>query len=165
MPDTTQLPASAQKVYNFLMGKGCDIEVIELNHSTRTAVEAAENVGCNVAQIAKSLIFKDKKTKMPVLVIASGANRVDTKKIEAYAGIRLGRADGNYVKEKVGFAIGGVPPFAHTTPLQTFLDPDLKEYATLWAAAGTPNTLFELQTDQLEILTGGKWVELAEEIK
>ena len=104
------LKESAQRVQAFLTARGFSFEVRELTDSTRTAQEAADSIGCDVAQIAKSLVFKDKQTGEPVLVVASGANRVDLKKIKAATGLKLGRADGNYVKEKVGFAIGGVPP-------------------------------------------------------
>ncbi|HDI59972.1 MAG TPA: YbaK/EbsC family protein, partial [Desulfobacteraceae bacterium] len=89
-------------------------------------------------------------------------NRVDLKKIEAATGLKLGRADGNYVKARVGFAIGGVPPAGHNEPLETFLDEDLKRYETIWAAAGTPFALFQLKPDDLAPLTGGRWLDLAE---
>lgn len=153
---------SAMRVQEFLTAKGFSFEVKELADSTRTAREAADSVGCKVAQIAKSLVFKDKRTGDPVLVIASGANRVDLKKIKAATGLNLGRADGNYVKEKVGFAIGGVPPAGHIRALTTFLDPDLRSHDTIWAAAGTPFALFQLSPDDLVPLTDGQWVDLAQ---
>ena len=145
-----------------MAAKGFSFEVKELTDSTRTAQEAADSVGCAVGQIAKSLVFKDKKTEAPVLVIASGANRVDLKKIARATGIKLTRADGNYVKARTGFAIGGVPPAGHTEPLKTILDPDLKQYDKIWAAAGTPFALFELKPEDLAPMTGGLWVALAE---
>lgn len=157
-----QLRDSARRVQEFLSAKGFVFEVQELPGSTRTAKEAADSVGCQIGQIAKSLVFKDKSTGEPVLVVASGANRVDLKKIKAATGLKLGRADGNYVKEKVGFAIGGVPPAGHIRPLPTLLDPDLKRHDTIWAAAGTPFALFQLKPDDLEPLTDGRWVELSE---
>lgn len=158
----SNLRESARRVQDFLRSKGYDFQVKELGASTRTAREAADAVGCEVGQIAKSLVFKERKTGVPVLVVASGANRVDLKKIQAASGLKLGRADGNYVKERVGFAIGGVPPVGHSTPLITFLDPDLKAYDRIWAAAGTPFALFALPPAELETLTGGTWVALAE---
>ncbi|THB70048.1 MAG: YbaK/EbsC family protein [Desulfobulbaceae bacterium] len=156
------LSNSAQKVQDYLSGQGYDLKVIERDDSTRTAAEAAESVGCKVGQIAKSLIFRNKRDSSPILIVASGANRVDTKKVSAVLGFKLGRADGNYVKEHVGFAIGGIPPVGHLNKLQTILDPDLKKYDSIWAAAGTPHALFEITPDALQDITDGIWVELAE---
>ena len=153
---------SAKRLQDYLIGKGFSFEVKELAGSTRTAQDAAERVGCDVGQIAKSLIFKEKKSGRLILVIASGANRVDVKKIEQSTGLKLGMADGKYVKEKVGFAIGGVPPAGHNEPLETLLDPDLKKHEEIWAAAGTPSSLFRLKPDDLVPLTNGRWVDLSE---
>ena len=158
-----ELRDSARRVQDYLSERGFDFQVKELQSSTRTAQEAADSIGCGVAQIAKSLIFRDKATELPVLIVASGANRVDIKKVQRTTGIKLGRADGNYVKENVGYAIGGVPPVAHNTPLKTLLDPDLRNHETIWAAAGTPFAMFELGAEDLESLTGGMWVELSED--
>jgi prolyl-tRNA editing enzyme YbaK/EbsC (Cys-tRNA(Pro) deacylase) len=158
----THLRESARRVQDFLSAKGFAFDVQELPGSTRTAQEAAKSVGCQVAQIAKSLVFMDKATGEPVLVVASGTNRVDLKKIKAATGLKLGRADADYVKAKVGFVIGGVPPAGHIQPLTTILDPDLKKYNTIWAAAGTPFAVFQLQPADLQPLTAGRWVELAE---
>lgn len=106
-------------------------------------------------------MFRDVDTDRPVLVIASGTNRVDVNKIQSATGLKLGRADGKYVKERVGYAIGGIPPVAHNEVLETILDIDLKRYETIWAAAGTPFAVFQLSPDDLEPLTNGKWTELA----
>jgi prolyl-tRNA editing enzyme YbaK/EbsC (Cys-tRNA(Pro) deacylase) len=154
---------SAQRVQDYLISRGFAFDVRELPGSTRTAQEAADSIGCAVAQIAKSLVFKDTSTETPILVIASGANRVDLKKIKKTTGFKLGRADGTFVKEKVGFAIGGIPPAGHLTPLKTLLDPDLKKYDVVWAAAGTPFAVFQLQPTDLEPLTNGTWVDLSVE--
>jgi prolyl-tRNA editing enzyme YbaK/EbsC (Cys-tRNA(Pro) deacylase) len=159
---TTILSDSANRVQTFLLEKGFSFEVKELPGSTRTAQEAADSIGCSVAQIAKSLIFREKETDLPVLVIASGANRVDVAKIENKTGLKLGKADGNYVKERVGYAIGGIPPVGHNEPLETILDSDLKKYSVLWAAAGTPFAVFQLKPADLEPLTNGRWIELSE---
>ena len=97
-----------------------------------------------------------------VLVIASGTNRVSIEKIQAATGIRLGKANAAFVKENVGFAIGGVPPVGHLSQLTTFLDPDLKAYTVIWAAAGTPFSVFQLDPEALQLLTEGQWLELAE---
>lgn len=158
-----ELSDSARRVQDFLVQKGFSCEVKELPGSTRTARDAAESIGCTVAQIAKSLIFRDETSDRPVLVVASGVNRVDVKKIERETGLRLGWADGKYVKEKVGYAIGGIPPAGHVTTLTTFLDPDLQKFEVIWAAAGTPFAVFALDPADLPSMTGGIWVELAED--
>lgn len=158
----SELSHRAKCVQEFLFARGFSFEVKELPGSTRTAQEAADSIGCAVSQIAKSLVFKEKKTDRPVLVIASGSNRVDLKKIQKSTGLRLGKADGNFVKERIGFAIGGVPPVGHNEPLETLLDRDLKEYETIWAAAGTPFAVFQLKPVDLEPLTQGKWIDLSE---
>ncbi len=160
----SELRNSAKRVQEFLTSKGYSFEVQELPGSTRTAQEAADSIGCTVSQIAKSLVFREKEANLPILVIASGSNRVDVNKIEKATGLKLGRADGKYVKEKVGYAIGGVPPVGHNEPLNTILDPDLKNYEVIWAAAGTPFAVFQLQPVDLESLTQGKWIDLSEEI-
>jgi prolyl-tRNA editing enzyme YbaK/EbsC (Cys-tRNA(Pro) deacylase) len=159
----SELRDSAKRVQDFLAAKGFSFKVRELPGSTRTSQEAAESIGCTVSQIAKSLVFREKQTDLPILVIASGSNRVDLKKVEKATGLKLGRADGNFVKERVGFAIGGVPPAGHNEPLETILDPDLKQYEVIWAAAGTPFAVFQLIPADLEPLTKGRWVDLAVE--
>ncbi len=155
-----ELSNSSQKVQTFLIENGYDCIVKELPDSTRTAEEAANAIGCEVAQIAKSLCFIDKASGNPVLVIASGIHRVDTKKIEESIGMHLIKADGKFVKEKLGFAIGGVPPIGHKEKVITFLDPSLKDYEWIWAAAGTPFAVFQLKASELEKMTGGKFIEL-----
>ena len=158
----TELSESANRVQDFLLEKGFSFEVKELPGSTRTAQEAADSIGCAVAQIAKSLVFRDMDNNLLVLVIASGSNRVDLVKIEKETGLKLGKADGNYVKERVGYAIGGIPPVGHNEPLETILDTDLKKYEMIWAAAGTPFAVFQLKPADLEPLTNGRWIELSE---
>lgn len=155
-----ELSDSAQKVQTFLIENGHSCIVKELPDSTRSAEEAANAIGCEVAQIAKSLVFIDKASEEPVLVIASGINRVDTKKIEDSTGIHLIKADGKFVKEKLGFAIGGVPPIGHHKKVLTFLDPTLKDYEWIWAAAGTPFAVFQLRSSELEKMTHGKYIDL-----
>lgn len=158
------LSKSAQRVREYLAGRDGDFDVRELPGSTRTAREAAESVGCQVGQIAKSLVFKEKGADRLVLLIASGSNRVDLAKARAAAGVELEKATGSFVKEKTGFAIGGIPPVGHTEPLVTWLDKDLRQYEIIWAAAGSPFAVFRLTPDQLAALTGGRWVDLAEEL-
>jgi prolyl-tRNA editing enzyme YbaK/EbsC (Cys-tRNA(Pro) deacylase) len=134
--------------------------VKELPDSTRTAEEAARAIGCDVAKIAKSLIFIDKASGNPILVIASGANQVDIKKIEKSKGLHLVKADGKFVKERVGFAIGGVPPVGHNEKIMTFLDPTLKNHEWIWAAAGTPFAVFRLSSYEIQKMTNGQFIEL-----
>jgi len=158
----SNLSDSAKRVQAFLSDKGFSFKVKELPGSTRTAQEAADSIGCGVAQIAKSLVFREKESGVTILVVASGSNRVDLAKIEKATGLKLGKADGKFVKEKVGFVIGGIPPVGHNEPLETILDPDLMRHEVIWAAAGTPFAVFQLKPADLEPLTNGRWVELAE---
>ncbi len=152
------LSSSAQKVQDVLVSRGFNCNVIEFAESTHTAQEAADRAGCLLGQIAKSLIFKGLSTNTPILVLTSGLNRVDEKRISEYAGESIGRADADFVRSVTGFAIGGVPPVGHAQEMETFLDEDLLGYATVWAAAGTPNAIFELTPDDLKKMTGGKVV-------
>jgi prolyl-tRNA editing enzyme YbaK/EbsC (Cys-tRNA(Pro) deacylase) len=156
----TELSPSARKVQQALEQAGYTLEVVELPGSTRTAVEAAQAVGCQVGQIVKSLVFKSKRTERPILVIASGANRVNEHRIEELIGEPLGKADADFVRLHTGFAIGGVPPVGHASPLLTYIDQDLLQYARVWAAAGTPHAIFELNPADLTTLTGGQVVRI-----
>ena len=141
---TGKLSKSARRVQDALDKQGKAFQVVELPDSTRTAVEAAHAVGCQLGQIVKSLVFKTKRSKRPVLVIASGSNRVDERKIEALIGEPLGKADADFVRSSTGFAIGGVPPVGHHRDMPVFIDKDLLQYDEVWAAAGTPNAVFRL---------------------
>jgi prolyl-tRNA editing enzyme YbaK/EbsC (Cys-tRNA(Pro) deacylase) len=152
------LSPSAQKVQDQIKSLGYDYTVIEHAESTRTAQEAADRAGCDLGQIVKSLIFKGKASNKPILVLTSGANRVDEKRISEYAGEAIGRADADFVRAVTGYAIGGVPPVGHLQNMETYLDEDFLQYETIWAAAGTPNAIFELKTSDLPKLTGGKVV-------
>jgi prolyl-tRNA editing enzyme YbaK/EbsC (Cys-tRNA(Pro) deacylase) len=152
------LSSTAQKVQDALKSGGFDCKVIEFAESTRTAQEAAERAGCTLGQITKSLIFTGRKTGKPILVLTSGANRVDEKRISEYAGESIRRAEAEFVRAVTGFAIGGVPPLGHTRRMETYLDEDLMQYATIWAAAGTPNAIFELTPADLQKMTSGKVV-------
>ncbi|HSK65977.1 MAG TPA: YbaK/EbsC family protein [Anaerolineales bacterium] len=152
------LSPSAQKIQDQLKELGYQYTVIEHAESTRTAQEAADRAGCELGQIVKSLIFKGQESGKPILVLTSGANRVDEKRISGYAGEPIGRADADFVRAVTGFAIGGVPPFGHLLIMDTYLDEDFLRYETIWAAAGTPNAIFELKTEDLQKLTNGKVV-------
>jgi Cys-tRNA(Pro) deacylase len=149
------LSPSAQKIQNLLNELGYDYTVVEHAESTRTAQEAADRAGCELAQIVKSLIFRGKTSNKPILVLTSGANRVDEKRISGYAGESIARADADFVRSVTGFAIGGVPPIGHNQPMETYLDEDFLPFKTIWAAAGTPNAIFELKTEDLQKMTNG----------
>jgi prolyl-tRNA editing enzyme YbaK/EbsC (Cys-tRNA(Pro) deacylase) len=153
--EMTKLSKSAQVVQSALHALGYELEVVELPDSTRTAEEAARAVGCKVGQIVKSLIFKAKRSGRPVLVIASGANRVNERVIEALLGEPLGKANADFVRQETGFVIGGVPPIGHTHNITTYIDEDLLQYEEVWAAAGTPHAVFLLDPGLLQNMTGG----------
>jgi len=154
------LSASAQRFQAALKGLGFSLQVVELPDSTRTAVEAAQAIGCQLGQIVKSLVFKAKRSERPVLVIASGTNRVNERAIEALIGEPLGKADADFVRQRTGFVIGGVPPVGHTEPLLTFVDQDLLAFDEIWAAAGTPNAVFRLTPHDLVRMTGGEVIKI-----
>jgi prolyl-tRNA editing enzyme YbaK/EbsC (Cys-tRNA(Pro) deacylase) len=156
MPDQPLSP-SAQKFQEALNTLGFDhCRVVELPDTTRTSAEAAAAIGCTVAQIAKSLIFKGKNSGDPVLIIASGVNRVDVKRIAAIIGEPIEKPDADYVRARTGFVIGGVGPVGHSEPLRILIDQDLLQYADIWAAAGNPNAVFHLTPDDLVQMTGGQ---------
>ena len=150
------LSPSAQKIQDLLNSLGYHYTVIEHVESTRTAQEAADRAGCELGQIVKSLIFKGRESGKPILVLTSGANRVNEKRISEYAGEHISRADADFVRAVTGFAIGGVPPIGHNQKMETYLDEDFLQYPTIWAAAGTPNAIFELNTKDLQKMTDGK---------
>lgn len=152
------LSKNAQKIQDVLHQKQIETTVLELPSSTRTAQEAAATIGCEVAHIVKSLIFRTKETKKPVLVLASGVNRVQEKVIEEHLQEKLEKADADFVKEVTGFAIGGVPPLGHSQQLITFIDKDLLMYITVWAAAGMPFAVFSIDPSALEKVTNGTLV-------
>jgi prolyl-tRNA editing enzyme YbaK/EbsC (Cys-tRNA(Pro) deacylase) len=155
-----ELSSSAQKVQAALKALGLPLEVVELPDSTRTAIEAAQAIGCKVGQIVKSLVFKAKRSQRPILVIASGQNRVNERLIETLIGEPLGKADADFVRQHTGFVIGGVPPIGHLETLETFVDEDLLQYHQLWAAAGTPHAVFSLTPTDLVKMTGGRTVNI-----
>ena len=149
------LSASALKVQQALNAIGLALEVVELPGSTRTAQEAAQAVGCQVGQIAKSIIFQALASHRPILVIASGPNRVNEKVIEELIGETIAKADADFVRQRTGFVIGGVPPIGHSEHLETFVDQDLLVYQEIWAAAGTPHAVFRLTPGDLLRMTSG----------
>ena len=150
------LKPSAQRVQDALLAAGFQNQVQELSETARSAAEAAAAVGCTVGQIAKSLVFKGRQSGRAVLVVASGANRVDLAKVQALLGEPLDRADPDFVREETGFAIGGIPPAGHAKPITTVIDEDLLTHERIWAAAGHPNAVFPLTPDELVRITGGQ---------
>ncbi len=153
-------PATAPSALKVQAALGDGFQVVEFDASTRTSEDAAAAIGCKVAEIAKSLVFKSASGR-PVLVIASGTNRVDEKKVRALIGEKIARADADFVREATGYAIGGVPPVAHATAPIVLIDDDLETFATIWAAAGTPNAVFRLTPADLVRLTGGQVADVA----
>ena len=135
-----------------------------LSDAARTAQQAADALGVSVGQIAKSIVFRRKSDDAAVLVVTSGDQRVDEKKLEALVcpdGQRLGRADAEFVKTKTGFSIGGVSPLAHATPVVLLIDQSLFRFDQIWAAAGHPNSVFQLAPTDLEWMTGAPVVDVA----
>ena len=150
----TELPPAAHRVETAARELGLDIAVRVMPHSTRTAEEAAKACGCAVGQIVKSLIFKGKQSGKPYLFLVSGVNRVNEKAVGEHFQEPIVRPDADFVREATGFAIGGIPPLGHATPLHTYLDEDLLQYETVWAAAGTPNAIFSVDPAALRQAVG-----------
>jgi len=150
------LKASSKRVQEALNPFNLSLKVIEFSELTRTSEEAAKAIGCEVGQIAKTLIFKGKISGRAICVIASGKNRVDEKKIVQWIGEALEKPDALFVLEKTGFAIGGVPPLGYELDCKPFIDEDLMQYAEIWAAAGTPNSVFCLSPENLVQITKGQ---------
>ena len=155
------LSATTQKVQDALAARGFSGNVMELTEPTRSAAEAARALGCRVDQIAKSLVFRAGQSGRPILVIASGGNRVDEAKVSALVGEEVSKADAAFVRARTGFAIGGVPPVGHAEAPETLLDEDLLKWEEIWAAAGTPNSIVRLTPGELVAVTGGRVARIA----
>ena len=151
---------TALRVWQLLRDAGIDTQVVEFEQPTRTSAEAAAAVGCDVAQIAKSIVFRGAASGEAVIVVASGANRVSEAKVAAHVGETLARADADFVREATGYAIGGVAPLGHAKAVKLLLDEDLRRYETVWAAAGTPFSVFPLPPEKLRSLTGCDWADV-----
>lgn len=154
-----ELPRSARRVADAAAGLGLTIEVVAFPEGTRTADDAARAVGCEVGQIVKSLVFL--AGDAPVLALVSGSNRLDEAKLAALAGAPIGRANADAVRAATGYAVGGVPPFGHASPLPTFVDRDLLGHEVVWAAAGTPTHVFSIDPAALVAATGAVPADLA----
>jgi prolyl-tRNA editing enzyme YbaK/EbsC (Cys-tRNA(Pro) deacylase) len=149
------LPASAQRVQDALTAAGTEARVIELPVAARTSQQAADALGIEVGQIAKSLIFRAVPSGRAVLVIAAGDRRVDEARISALLGESIERATPDFVREHSSFAIGGVAPLAHARPMTTFIDASLRRFGVVWAAGGTPHCVFPIAPAELVRVSGG----------
>nr|WP_319251560.1 YbaK/EbsC family protein [uncultured Celeribacter sp.] len=147
---------SLKRVEQALRDAGLTSPVLEMEGSTRTAQDAADQAGCELDQIAKSIIFKGAESGAICLFITAGGNRVDPDMAALIAGETLERADGKEVRKLTGFAIGGVAPIGHLTAPHTFFDPRLLEFDSVWAAAGTPRHIFEIAPSDLLRISGAR---------
>lgn len=159
------MSAATERVAAALRAAGVEPDVHEFPQGTRTSRDAADAVGCDVAQIAKSIVFRLERPgagPSALLVIASGPNRVDVDKAGALAGGALAKADAEFVREQTGFAIGGVPAVGHARDLPVLIDEDLCAFEVVWSAAGTPNAVYPIAFERLVELTGGRVADVAE---
>ena len=152
------LSKNSQRVQQALEQHGLGLEVVELDASTRTAQEAAQAVGCELGQIVKSLIFRSGENAL--LFLVSGSNQLNIARVSAQLGMPIEKADADFARQASGYPIGGVPPLAHKTPMQTFIDHSLLDSDIVWAAAGTPHSVFKLESRLLQILTGGSIIKV-----
>jgi prolyl-tRNA editing enzyme YbaK/EbsC (Cys-tRNA(Pro) deacylase) len=148
---------TALRTQRLLAASGVDAQVVEFEQATRTSADAAAAIGCSVAEIAKSIVFRAEESGQAVVVVASGDNRVSEAKVSALVGEKLGRADAEFVRAATGYAIGGVAPLGHANPVKLLLDADLQRFAIVWAAAGTPFSVFPLSPAGLAAVTGAAW--------
>jgi prolyl-tRNA editing enzyme YbaK/EbsC (Cys-tRNA(Pro) deacylase) len=153
--DAPKLKGSVKRVHDTLVARGWPADLRRVDASAKTSAGAAEQVGCTVAQIAKSLVFKGAESGKAVLVIASGANTVDPSRVEALVGEATERADAAFVRQATGFAIGGVAPLGHTADIVAAIDEDLLRFDQIWAAGGAPDIVFPLDPRELPAMTGG----------
>ena len=155
------MKAANLKVKQYLESLELELDVRILPDAVRTAQLAADALGCAVGQIANSLIFCDRERDEAVLIMCAGDRRVDVGKVKNLTGIDPGKADANFVRAQTGFAIGGVPPVAHSSELTTLLDSSLQRFDEIWAAAGTPESVFCMTPAQLQRMTGGQWLDFS----
>lgn len=155
-------PGSRDRVEAALRALGIPADIVEFAASTRSSAEAAAAIGCAVAQIAKSIVFRGRDSGRCVLVIASGADRIDEKRLAAELGEKIKRADADFVRTATGFAIGGVAPVGHSGEVTVLVDRALWALDPIWAAAGTPNTVFRLAADDLHRIPGIRVVDVRE---
>ena len=158
--DMDALPDSARRVAQLLSELKHDGSLVILPESGKTSAEAAAGLGCSIAEIAKSIVFKRRADDAPIMVIASGSNRVDEKKVAALVGA-IGKADANFVKQRIGYAIGGVCPIGHIDKTHILIDHHLLKFDRIWAAAGHPHVVFSLTPEQLQTMTSAPVVDIA----
>jgi prolyl-tRNA editing enzyme YbaK/EbsC (Cys-tRNA(Pro) deacylase) len=156
------LPASAQRVQDALAAAGVDSRVVQLTVAARTSQQAADALGVDVGQIAKSLVFRAASSGRAVLVIAAGDRRVNEEAVAERLGEPIERARPEFVREHSGFAIGGVAPIAHSRPMRVFLDASLRRFDVVWAAGGTPHSVFPIPPGQLAAMVVGEELDLGE---
>ena len=155
-----KLPKSAQKVARRAAELGLAVTIVEKTASTRTASEAAAVCGCQAGQIVKSLVFRGRTTGRALLILVSGDNRVDIKRVASAIGEGVERPNADWVRAETGYAIGGIPPLGHDRPLATFMDRALIGHATVWAAAGTPSCVMEIDPAGLATVTGARMIDV-----
>ena len=151
---------AALRIQGLLAEAGVPAQVVEFDKPTRTSADAALAIGCSVAEIAKSMVFRIKSNSRAVIVVASGDNRVSEQKVERLIGEPIGKADADFVRESTGFAIGGVAPLGHQQPVEMLLDSDLRRFKKLWAAGGTPYSVFPVTPEELQRITGREWSDI-----
>ena len=156
---------TALRTAQLLRDAGIDVAVVEFEQATRTSAEAAAAIGCTVAEIAKSVVFRGRDSGLAIVVVASGANRVDEARVAAAVGEPLARADADFVRSATGYAIGGVAPIGYPGTVKLVLDEDLRRFETVWAAAGTPFSVFALTPAQLKEVTAAAWVAVRQEAR
>ena len=152
------LSRNSSRVQVFLDGFGLQLEVQELAQSTRTAQDAADAVGCELGQIVKSLVFRC--GDRPLLFLVSGKHQLDVGRVEKALGFKIEKADADFAHEQTGYPIGGVPPVAHDHPMEIYLDRELLGYEEVWAAAGTPNAVFRIKSNDLLRMTGSRVIDV-----
>lgn len=154
---------TALRTAQLLRDAGIDTRVVEFEQPTRTSAEAAAAIGCSIAEIAKSIVFRGTESGQAVVVVASGDNRVNEAKVAGKVNEPLARADAEFVRTATGYAIGGVAPIGHSRPVKLLLDQDLRRFDIVWAAAGTPFSVFPVRPDQLRSLTGADWADVRQD--
>jgi len=147
---------SRNRVIAALADAGLDVAPIRMDALTKTAQQAADAQGCAVDQIAKSIVFRDTATGRAVLFITAGGHQVDAVKAAALVGAPLDKADADLIRAQTGFAIGGVAPVGHLSPIRSFFDPRLSDFGVIYAAAGTPHDIFAIAPDDLIRVSGAQ---------
>lgn len=160
LKQSPELSAKAKRFQAVLDQYAPGSRVVEFDKPSRTAQQAADAIGCELDQIVKSLVFRAGDHR-PVLVLTAGGNRVDEGVISEQVGAGVGMADAAFVRAHTGYAIGGVPPFGHPEPVETLIDEALLAFDEIWAAGGTPNTVFPIKPDRLLAITGGRSTRVA----